>query len=59
MYRCRGSMPGYCGATSLNTRCHRAWPCVIALLLSAMQTLRRPFAAANSNACFTIRCTPL
>ena len=38
----RGSIPGYCGATSLNTRCHSAWPCGIALLLSAMQTFVSP-----------------
>jgi hypothetical protein len=29
---------GIRAATSLNTRCHSAWPCCIALLLSAMHT---------------------
>ena len=43
----------------MNTRCQSAWPCCIALLLSAMQTFVRPRAFANANACLTIRFTPL
>ena len=56
---CVAVMPGYPAATSLNTRCHSAWPCCMALLLSAMHTLVSPFASANSNACRMMRCTPL
>ncbi len=59
MYWCEAVMPGYSAATSLYTRCHRAWPCCMALLLSAMHTLVWPLALAYSNACRMMRLTPL
>ena len=50
--------PGTRAATSLNTRCHNAWPCCMALLLSAMHTRVSPWAAAYSKAWRMMRCTP-
>jgi hypothetical protein len=48
--RLEASMPGYSAATSVKVRCQRSPTKRITLDLSAITTLRRPRAAANSKA---------